>query len=187
VKLVPPTPPCACADCRAGHPPFMTKIHDANGSRLVHIPRREKRRRGAGRFAEVKVGDQLMQRVISRWQAYEQDPIAANDPALVDRSKDCGFAYAIVTDLWFDPVKGEDDPVAGQMVAIRNLRQGRPLGRKSPHTIRGLASNGWQYADRDDIAHWEAVRAAHEEGLVIGIGRAQVIRKRPKISGPTSL
>ncbi len=165
----------------------MTTIHDENGTRQVHIPRREKRKRGAGRFAEVKVGDQLMQRVISRWSTYATDPSAANDPAMVDHEKDCGFAYAIVTDLWFDPVKGEEDPIAGQMVAIRHLRQGRPIMSKRPHTIRGLASNGWQYADRDEIAHWEAVREAHEAGKVIGIGVGKVYRKRPQIPGPKPL
>lgn len=177
MQLVPPAPPCDCSDCRAGHPPLMTRVYMPDGSvRDVHYPRREKRKRGAGRFSEVKVGDQLMQRVISRWGTYEKNPDAANDPAMVEHVKDCGFAYAIVTDLWFDPVKGETDPISGQMVAIRHLRQGREFGSKNPHTIRGLASNGWQYADRDEIAHWEAVREAHAAGLVVGIRQGAVLR-----------
>lgn len=187
MKLVSPMPPCDCSECRAGRP-SMTRVHMPDGSvREVHYPRREKRKRGAGWFAEVKVGDQLMQRVISRWSTYGKDANAANDPAATEHVKDCGLAYAIVTDLWFDPVKGEEDPISGQMVAIRHLRQGRELGSKNPHTIRGLASNGWQYADRDEIAHWEAVREAHEAGQVIGIGRGTVLRKRPQISGPKPL
>ena len=187
MRLVPPPPPCDCFECRAGMKPRMTIIRDASGTREVHSPRREKRKRGAGRFADVKVGDQIMQRVVSRWDTVARDDRAANDAAWIKHERDHGFAYAIVTDLWFDPVKGETDPIAGQMVAIQHLRQGRPIMSKRPHTVRGLASNGFVYADRDEIAHWNAVRAAHDAGQVVGIGQGRTIRKRPKISGPKPL
>lgn len=168
--------------------PRMTLVRLPDGtSRSVHNPRREKRKRGAGRFAEIKVGDQIMQRVVSRWDTVALDDRAANDAAWIKHERDHGFSYAIVTDLWFDPVKGETDPVAGQMVAVQHLRQGKPVMSKRAHTVRGLASNGFVYADRDEIAHWEAVRAAHEAGQVVGISLGRVIRKRPKNPEPIPL
>ncbi|MEV5031625.1 hypothetical protein MRBLMC3_000808 [Sphingobium sp. LMC3-1-1.1] len=159
----------------------MTWIVDENGRRWVEPQARVKRKRGRGRFADVKVGDQLMCRVISRWDSPIRDDLAANDAGWQRHERDHGFQYAIVTDLWFDPVAGQDDPLKGEMVGIQILHQGRPRGGKRAHTIRGLASNKWQYADRDEIAHWEAVRAGVDAGDVIGIGRGRRDRKEPRL------
>lgn len=157
----------------------MTWIIDESGRRWVDPPPpRVKRKRGRGRFSEIKVGDQIMQRIISRWDTYGKPPPGvANDPAPVRHEKDHGYAYAIVTDIWFDPVAGQSDPLKGEMIGIQPLRQGIPIGDKRAHTIRGLASNKWEYADRDEIAHWEAVRSGVDAGTVVGIGRGR--RRKP--------
>jgi hypothetical protein len=144
----------------------MTLIHDGNGTRWVEIPLRKRRKSPrALRFAEIAVGDQLMR----TW------------PGFLDHG--ISVWYYVVTDLWFDPVAGQSDDTAGRMVAIRRLdpRTGEPSHRKEPHTIRGLASQGFRYADLDYSAHVKAARQAAVEGKVIGIGRGLVIRRRPKV------
>lgn len=144
----------------------MTLIHDGNGTRWVEIPPRKRRKSPrALRFAEIAVGDQLMR----TW------------PGFLDQG--ISVWYYVVTDLWFDPVAGQSDETAGRMVAIQRLdpRTGEPNYRKEPHTIRGLASQGFRYADLDYAAHVKAARQAAVEGKVIGIGRGIVIRRRPKV------
>ncbi len=92
--------------------------------------------------------------------------------------------YYLVTDLWFDPVAGQDNPVAGRMVAIVSIdADGYPHHRKAPHTLRGLASQGSRYADLDYIAFCRQRLSAIDEGGVVGIGFGQTIRRRPKMSG----
>lgn len=139
----------------------------------------QKRRRGRGRFADIKVGDQLQQRSIGRWDTMLHDERAANDAGWQRHERDYGYIYAQVTDLWFDPVAGEDDPIRGEMVGIVHLHQGQPRGGKRAHTIRGLASNGWQYAERDEIEHWQQVREGVRDGTVVGIGAGR--RGRPQV------
>jgi hypothetical protein len=141
----------------------MTWITDGNNTRWVAIPPRKRRKSPrAVRFAEIKVGDQLM-------QEYRLDGVQV--------------WYYVVTDLWFDPVAGQDDETAGRMVAIRSIcpRTGEPRHRKEPHTLRGLASQGFRYADIDFPAHVQAVKKAIADGEVVGIGEALVIRRRPKV------
>lgn len=145
----------------------MTQITDGSGTRWVEIPQRKKRKSPrAVRFAEIKAGDQLM-RELGVWDARMH------------------VWYYIVTDLWFDPVAGQDDETAGRMVAIRSIcpRTGEPRHRKEPHTLRGLASQGFRYADIDFPAHVQAVKEAMADGEVVGIGKGHVIRRRPKVPG----
>jgi hypothetical protein len=93
--------------------------------------------------------------------------------------------YYIVTDLWFDPVAGQDDPIAGEMVAISHINEAGIWRRKQPHTKRGLASQGFHYADVDYIALCKARVAAGKEGAVVGIGYGNVIRRRPRLPSAT--
>lgn len=69
------------------------------------------------------------------------------------------------------------------MVAIQliNSWSGAIGPRKEAHTVRGLASQGFHYADIDYVAHFRALRDAINEGAVVGIGHAHVIRRRPKL------
>jgi hypothetical protein len=145
----------------------MTIIRDDNGTRWVELPPRRRRKPSrAVRFAEVKVGDQLV-RGLGVWDGR------------------LNVWYYIVTDLWFDPVAGQDDETAGRMVAVRSIcpRTGEPRRHKEPHTLRGLASQGFRYADIDFSAHVKAVREAMADGAVVGIGKGHVIRRRPKVPG----
>lgn len=143
----------------------MTIIRDGNGTRWVEIPERKRRKPArALRFAELKVGDQLRR---------DWDNVLVTGRARW---------YYLVTDLWFDPVAGQDDEVAGQMVGIAHIdpRTGEAC-RKQSHTLRGLASQGFHYAELDFIAHIKAAIVGIAEGKVVGIGRGLVIRKHPKL------
>ncbi len=144
----------------------MTWITDADGSRWVDTPVRKRRKSPrALRFANVKVGDQLVLPPSNDW--YSRIP-----------------EHYVVTDLWFDPVAGQEDELKGRMVAIRLIGDdGSPYGHKRSHTIRGLASQRYRYADIDFIAQGKAFVAALEEGTVVGIGKGAVIRARPKLPG----
>lgn len=146
----------------------MTWITDGNGRRWVETPPRKRRKPArAIRFAAIKPGDQL---VLNR-------PSAALDR----RSYPIHY---LVTDTWFDPVAGQDDETAGRMVAIQRIgNDGEIAGRKFAHTVRGLASQQYRYADLDYIAMCKARLAAHTEGKVVGIGKGSVIRRRPKLPG----
>lgn len=145
----------------------------------VTKPRKVRKSPRALRFAEIKVGDQLMQTTTSAgWRGGIDDMKA---PA-VPYSKTTW--YYIVTDMWFDPVAGQRDPVKGQMIGIQRLdEKGEPISRKVSHPIRGLASNRFHYADRDYIAFCKTRIDAMNDGAVVGIGMAGVIRRRPKVPG----
>ncbi|MTJ94041.1 MAG: hypothetical protein F8N36_14460 [Desulfovibrio sp.] len=92
--------------------------------------------------------------------------------------------YFLVTDRWFDPVIGQDDPVAGEMVGIRRIGQdGDLVGRKYAHTVRGLAAQQFHPAGLDYVALAKARREAKEDGTVVGIGRGRTVRERPKMPG----
>lgn len=134
----------------------MTWITDDTGTRWVEYPKRKRRKSPrALRFAEVKVGDQVMLEPNGHW--YRKIP-----------------QYFIVTDLWFDPVAGEENETAGRMVAYRAIGEdGEPCGRKRGTTLRGLASQQFQYADIDYIAHCKARAEVMGKGKVVGIGRGR--------------
>lgn len=147
----------------------MTWITDDTGTRWVDMPPRVRRKPArALRFSEIRAGDQLMR----RYKHYDGT---------------MQTWYYFVTDLWFDPVAGQSDETAGRMVAIMMLdaRTGDPWLRKEPHTVRGLASQGFHYADIDFPAHVKATNAAREEGKVAPISFAKVIRARPKLARST--
>lgn len=144
----------------------MTWITDNSGTRWVEpIPRKRRKPARALRFADLEVGQQLMRRPKADW--YRKIP-----------------QYYLVTDRWFDPVAGQTDPVAGQMVALCIIKSdGETSGRKSGTTLRGLASQQYEYADMDYLLHCRARRAGMGDGKVVGIGVGSAIRKRPKLPG----
>jgi hypothetical protein len=143
----------------------MTWIVDQFGRRWVEpVPRKRRAPGRALRFAELKVGDQIM--APTRWATQNS------------------VIYYIVTDLWFDPVCGQLDETSGLMVAIRRLGQdGEPCARKERHTLRGLAQNGYHYSDIDYASMAKARLQAHRDGKLIGIGVGKMIRARPKLPG----
>lgn len=160
----------------------MTWIIDNTGTRWVE-PTPPKRRKSPmpKRFASLKVGDQIMQATESKRTI--RDPNCANDKYItVPYTK--SLHYFIVTDMWFDPVRGQSDPVAGQMVGFAAINQrGEVSKRKSSMPIRGFASQRFEFADRDHIAWCKARLTEIENGKVVGIGHGRTIRKRPKIPG----
>lgn len=154
-------------------------ITDNTGTRWVDTPPRKRRKPArALRFGEIKVGDQLMRVYTTKgWRGGKDD---MNGPA-IELSKDTW--YYIVTDLWFDPVAGQRDPEAGNMVGIQHLDRvtAKPIGRKEARSRRGLASNGFTYADRDFVAFCAQRNEAMQTGNIVGIGRGRTLKKRPKL------
>lgn len=139
----------------------MTWITDNTGTRWAEpVERKRRKTPRALRFADVKVGDQLMRK------GYHG-----------------GMIYCVVTDLWFDPVQGESDPLKGSMVGYAQIDQRGELRRKSSTTIRGLASQQFTPSDRDYVAFCKARIEGMAAGVVVGIGRGRTIRQRPKIAG----
>ena len=156
----------------------MTQITDGGGTRWVAVPPRKTRKSPrAVRFAGIKVGDQVMKTWTQKgWRG------GIDDTRGPPREFSQATWYYIVTDLWFDPVAGQDNHVAGEMVAIAQVKpNGEIRSRKESHTKRGLASQGFHYADRDFITEGKTVVAAMKEGKVVGIGRGEIIRRRPKL------
>lgn len=142
----------------------MGWITDENGTRWVPAPARKRRKPGrALKFGEVEVGDQLVQR-----------PKPGSRYGLP--------VYYLVTDRWFDPVRGQDDPVKGQMVGLASITSSGVPGSKISTTVRGLASQQYEYADIDYIGHCFS-RADALGDVVVGIGYGKVIRARPKQPG----
>jgi hypothetical protein len=161
---------------------MTTKIIDGSGVRYVEIPQSKRRKPArALRFAGLKVGEQLVQRTeISQTvrdvgadnDSYKQVPWRAGD------------AFFLVTDLWFDPVAGQTDPVKGQMVGLVQIKAGGDLwSHKSSTTLRGLASQRYHYYKGDRIAECKLRLAAVKAGDVVGIGYGKTIRKRPRLPG----
>lgn len=86
-------------------------------------------RRGIDPWRGIRRGDRFY---LAAWNAREGDQL-----------------WAEVTDLWFDPVKGQNNPKRGYMVAIDLMG----LGRKQALTAATLAGKGYV---RVDIAHARA-------------------------------
>jgi hypothetical protein len=152
----------------------MTWIIDDQGKRWVAIAKRKRRKAcPPKRFKDINVGDQLM--CSSVFPGYGADG-EFHDTKVTE--------HWVVTDIWFDPVAGQDDKWKGHMVAIQQIgADGELHSWKRAHTMRGLASNGYQYANIDYIAHCKARAGGLESGKVLGIGMGRAIRKRPKIAG----
>jgi hypothetical protein len=136
----------------------MTWITDNTGTRWVEpVPHKRRKSPRAIRFAELKVGDQIKR--IWRTNGFREHE-----------------SHYVVTDRWFDPVSGQRDAVGGEMVAVRRINErGDVVGRKMRHTLRGLASQGFNYAG-DFIGFCKTRLGALEDGKVIGIG----MRNSPK-------
>lgn len=131
----------------------------------VTVNRKRRKPSRALRFAELKVGDQLMKR-----------------PYGGDYGRHS--TYYLVTDLWFDPVAGQHDETAGRMVGLVRLgTDGEPHGTKSSTTLRGLASQQYHYSSIDYSAICKAKVEAVAAGELVGIGYGRVIRQRPKTPG----
>ena len=156
----------------------MTWITDGWGTRWVPMQPRKRRKPGrALRFAELKAGDILIHRSKSKviHNPRKSNAVFANDDYREVIEHHLGFAVA--EDRWFDPVAGQDDEVAGQMVGVRPFHQFGPGNHKRTHTLRGLAQNGYHpttpeqaqiiskfFAERAQIvADWDADKITDAE------------------------
>lgn len=84
------------------------------------------------RFADLEVGQ-----VLTNWQKKQNGEWAQHGNYLV-------------TDSWFNPVAGQDDPISGTMVAVALFQEkDGVVGRKWAYPIRGLASAGFHYEGVD--------------------------------------
>lgn len=149
-----------------------TLIRPGNGPAYFVRSRKTKPRAKprALRFADVAEGDVLIHR--AKFKIREQTAgrhLAANDDWRDVTREVLGFA--IVEHVWFDPVAGEDDPVAGQFVAVRGITAHGLAPSLSKHTRRGLASQGFYPLPELEgraVADWVAAResliARHDAG-----------------------
>ena len=112
----------------------MTWVTDGSGTKWVEFRRRKRRKPGrALKFGNVQVGDQLVR--------------AHSRPASISPRYNMPVHY-LVTDRWFDPVKGEDDPIKGQMVGLAQIDERGVPGTRSARTVRGLGRQTYEYAGR---------------------------------------
>lgn len=144
----------------------MTWITNESGTRWVDVPQRKRRKPPRNlRFADIAVGRQLVQRPSKN--LYRGFPL-----------------YYVVTDIWFDPVAGQTDPVKGEMIGLAQVKEdGSISGRKIGYPVRGLAPQGFHYADVDYIAQGKARQEGLADGKVIGIRFGAHLKNRPKLPG----
>ncbi len=110
------------------------------------------------------------------------DEIEVGDQ-LVERSS--GTAV-VVTDLWFDPVRGQKRPAGGMMAAVQVIGpDGVPRAYKRAYT-RGQLAADFDRADRDIMAARRAAAAsARDAGIASSVAelleriRRDVMLRRP--------
>jgi hypothetical protein len=160
-------------DPRYGQPGWCV----VNGQFVRQQQRKRRRAPRALRFAEIEVGAVLLQRTKSRFQIYDKPFVEriANDNAR--EGLEIRWQFAIVEDRWFDPCQGQVDRLKGEMASVRMVGPNGVWKTKLPHTLRGLASQGFDYAtdvqaerirafvkEREEIvAEWEAKRITTAE------------------------
>lgn len=139
----------------------------------ITLRRSRRKPRTGGRFSEIAVGDSLLLVRIARWQEIRDG---------AERTARYEIAY-VVTDLWFDPVAGEENPWQGQMTAVAQVRPDGSLGRKTRYSRHALAAVGFQKTDADHVGLAKARHEGAKAGKVVGIGRARALRRRPRLPG----
>lgn len=124
----------------------------------AEAPRKRRRKPKPLRFAQVKVGDILIhkRKTLNAFARPRPVPIANDDPVEVEYVAAIATSFAIVTDLWWDPVYGQAEESAGQMVGCQYW-VGGGIGSKWSHNRLGLARAGWDYATPDQIADAEGM------------------------------
>jgi hypothetical protein len=145
---------------------------------MIEPERKRRRKPRPLRFAEIEVGHILIQRRKTIRAVRPKRPIghANDDPQELVYVPEVITAYAIVTDLWFDPVYGQNEESTGQMVGCQYWISGAPMGSKWPYNRLGLARAGWNYATAEEIAGEVAeadrlsrLRRAFRDGEIVPI------------------
>jgi hypothetical protein len=151
-------------DWRYGHPDW-TLVTDATGSRFVEqIQRKRRRAPRALRFDQLEVGAVLLKRTKDRFTHYDPPfmEAIANDNGREEIA--IRNQFGIVEDRWFDPCQGQVDRLKGEMASVRMVGPNGAWLTKLSHTLRGLASQGFDYASE---AAADRIRAFVEERKVI--------------------
>lgn len=143
-----------------------TLIHPSDGGRPYFVQAERRKRRQtprALRFGEVKPGDVLIHSLKVRSEQFVQPFIegTANDNRRLQVVTHHGAA--IVTHRWFDPVWGQDDPLRGNFVGIAYVGAQGLYSNLRQHSIRGLASQGYNYATPEQAAGVHAFCAERAE------------------------
>jgi hypothetical protein len=135
----------------------VTWIVDSDGRRWVDVPPRKRRAPSrALRFANLQVGAILIHRAKTTSMAGgPRDESAANDDRPWMTHHHVGFAR--VDDRWHDPCLGQTDPIAGELAGVRHMTAWGWAPYKQPHTLRGLASQGFHHATPEQAARVLAV------------------------------
>jgi hypothetical protein len=153
--------------------PGWTVIHDSEGTRFVRWEEPKKKRRPARalRFPDLKVGDGLIMRGKAHSVMYAEPlrlagmPAPANDDMReIVRSRRY-VTLALCTDRWQDPVYGQLDPIAGDMVGLRWITNNGMTGSKLGYPIRALAKQGYWPATPEQTARIRAF--VDERGMLI--------------------
>lgn len=147
----------------------MTWITDDTGTRWVASPQRKRRSPPKqGRFSNLAVNDQLEC----------PDPMYRGSAS----TRKAPSLFYLVTDLWFDPVKGQANDFSGQMAAVLRIgSDGNPIGKKLGYSRHALATQGFHPAAIDYIGLCRLRSEGASTGDVVGIGEARRIRQRPRL------
>jgi hypothetical protein len=154
----------------------VTWITDGPGTRWVpHEPRKRRKPGRALRFADLKPGDVLIHRAKWKHEVHVPPTLETHTLANDNRRVETGVAvgFALCEARWFDPVAGESDPIAGEMVAVRALTDRGAAPSLWRHTLRGLASNGYHPTTPEQ---GEAVRRwmADRDRLMARVNAAEI-------------
>lgn len=167
-----------------------TLIHDDSGSRFVPWPgwywvgdklveRARRKPARARRFGELQVGAVLIHRgkVISE-RRVQHPPHVANDDWRRDVQHYASFH--LVVHRWFDPVAGQDDPIRGEMAGVVPINTMGQQKRATAHTLRGLAQQGYTYADPEQA---DRVRAfiEHRHQLIADFDAGRITQEEARL------
>lgn len=140
------------SDARYGQKGW-TLIHPSDGGHAYFVKAQPRKRRGAPRalrFADLKPGAVLLQRNKST-TSWHVKPTAGFEPLNDNQRVEIRHQarFWICEFRWFDPVKGQIDLVAGEMAGVCPISNSGKHTSASAHTLRGLASQGFNYATSD--------------------------------------
>ncbi|MFL6864051.1 MAG: hypothetical protein ACJ8DZ_13740 [Allosphingosinicella sp.] len=167
-----------------------TLISDESGSRFVPWPGwywrdrvlvepKPKRPPRALRFGDLQAGAILIHRgkIVSEHRVKHPDHIANEDW----RTEIQHYAsFQVVLFRWFDPVAGQEDRLKGEMAGVVPVTNMGQQSHATPHTLRGLATQGYTYASPDQA---ERVRAfiEHRRELIADVDAGLITREEARV------
>lgn len=122
-------------------------------------------------FADIAIGDQLVQRTVRYVEAPLNDD-GSSDTDFLSLEAHPRVRYAIVKGV----VQNSGDGPNAQdctIVTLRWLQTGIEIGEPFTLSLSALSANSWAYSDRDEVAYWANILNSLAEGKLVGIGRAK--------------